>query len=99
MTFSFSTDIVGTGANFVYQFKTLLKSVGWTVNRSSDSSTYNSSGDQISSGSSGAGGLANTNAWFIISHPLSGSQRSFCFQRGSTNSLWRIKYSFSSRLS
>jgi hypothetical protein len=88
-----------TGAEAIYALKTLLKdvSVGWTIPSSSDGTTYNASGDQISSGSSGANGLANNSAWFRVKCPSTydGYSRELIFQRGTTNLLWRIKYSHS----
>ena len=74
----------------VYLLKTLLKGVGWTVPRSSDGLTYNSSGDQITSGGTGAGGMRNNLAWFEITPP-GGTGRHYCFQVNvSSPSLWRI---------
>lgn len=91
MAISFSlAQTPATGSALVYNLKTLQKAQGFTVPKSSDATTYNSSGDQISSGSSGAGGLANTNAWGVVRCPLG---RSWCFQRGSSNVLWRWKFS------
>ena len=86
-----------TAAVAIYNLKTQLKAGGWTVPRSSDGTTYNSSGDQISSGSSGANGMDNARAWFVIQEPASPS-RQFCFQRDNTTGAntsykWRIKYS------
>lgn len=89
--------IPATGAVAVYNLKTALKAQGWTVPRSSDGTTYLSSGDQITSGSSGANGLANSSAWFVIQMPTAnGVNRQFCFQRStSQNTQWRVKYSYS----
>lgn len=78
-----------TQAVAIYDCKTFLKTLGWTVPRSGDSSTYNSTGDQISSGGSGAGGLDAGNSWFVLQDP--GIGRSFCIQKVSTT--WRVKYS------
>jgi hypothetical protein len=91
-----------TCAVAVFTLKTLLKVAGWTVTKSSDGTTYNSGGDQISSGSSGANGMDNAKAWFVIKMP--GVNRSFCLQRTSsvganTSYNWRIKYSASSGFS
>jgi hypothetical protein len=89
-----------TGAQAIYQLKQGLKNAGWTVPRSSDGTTYNASGDQITSGSSGANGMANNNAWFVVKSPsVDGYEREFCIQRMSTNLLWRIKYAVSSTFS
>jgi len=76
-----------TGAVAIFSLKALLKSVGWTVPRSSDGLTYNSSGDQITSSGSGAGGMNNASAWFVIVPP--GGTAQYCFQLGATTS-WRI---------
>lgn len=81
-----------TGAVAVYLLKTTLKAAGWTVPSSSDGTTYNASGDQITTGASGAGGMANTSAWFRIKEPGTNG-RELLFQRGTTNLLWRILYS------
>jgi hypothetical protein len=85
---------VTTGADAIYRLKEFLKAAGFTVPRSSDGTTYNASGDQISSSGTGAGGLNNANAWFVLRQPASyrGLQREYCFQRGSTHLLWRITF-------
>lgn len=83
---------VTTGSILVFRLKVLLVSAGWVVKASGDGlSAFNSSGDVISSGSSGANGLANSNAWFRIQDP--GGLREFCYQRGATNPSWKVKYS------
>lgn len=89
-----------TGSQAIYELKQTLKSAGWTVPRSSDGTTYNTSGDQITSGSSGANGMANNNAWFVIKSPsVDGYQREFCIQRMTANTIWRIKYAVNSTFS
>lgn len=94
---AYSYDIGGTspatGAVAMFRFKETLKAAGWTVTKSSDGTTYNSSGDQITSGAAGANGMANNNAWFVIQSPSVSFPRSICVQRGTTNLLWRVKYS------
>lgn len=82
---------IGTGAAAIFKLKAVLKAAGWTVPSSSDGTTYNSSGDQITVATSGAGGMANNSAWFVIREP--GGRREWCFQRGTTNQVWRVKYS------
>lgn len=89
--------VPANGAVAMYRLKTLLKSVGWTVTASSDGTTLNASGDQITHDGTGAGGMRNLRAWFVIQQP-GALPRQFCFQRSSdavgTNSgNWRIKYS------
>lgn len=85
--------IPATGAEAMYRLKTVLKAAGWIVPASSDGSTYNASGDQISSGGSGAGGMANSGAWFVVREP--GGRREWCCQKitSSSNQSWRVKYS------
>lgn len=95
MAYTFESNggvVVATGSVVIYLLKTLLKSVGWTVPSSSDGTTYNSSGDQITTSASGAGGMANNNAWFRIKEP-GANGREYLFQRGTTNPAWRILYS------
>jgi len=81
-----------TGAEGIYILKETLKLAGWTVPRSSDGTTYNASGDQITSGGSGANGMANSRAWFVVQSP--NGEHQWCFQRGtSNNTSWRVKVS------
>jgi hypothetical protein len=85
-----------TGTVAMYTVMATLVAAGWTVKSSSDGTTYNSTGNQITSGNSGAAGLGNTNAWFRIQAPIVGTQkREFTFQRTTSNPVWRIKYSAS----
>jgi len=93
MAFTFTKSTPATGAVAWYEFKEQLKSSGWTVESSSDGTTYNSSGDQISSGSSGANGFANTNAWVRLRSPVGAGGAEFVIQRGTGNTVWRLKYS------
>lgn len=94
---AYSYDIGGvqpaTGAVTIFRLKEALKAAGWTVTKSSDGTTYNPTGDQITSGNSGAGGMANNSAWFVIKSPSTTFPRQICFQRGTTNLVWRVKYS------
>lgn len=95
MAFVFDTNNTpATGAEVLYLLKELLKTAGWTVPRSSDGSTYNSSGDQITTAASGAGGMANNSAWFVLQAPaaVAGSTRRFLFQRGTNNRDWLCYY-------
>lgn len=82
----------------VFALKQLLKnSASWTVRSSSDGTTYNAAGDQITLAGSGAGGLNNTNAWFVVRDP--GGVREFCIQRIGASYSYRIKYSPSAHFS
>lgn len=98
MAYSFSTNTTpATAAVAIFNLKTLLKAQGWTVPRSSDGTTYNSTGDQISTGASGANGMDNARAWFVI-QAQGATHRQFCFQRQNTVGVntsyqWRVKYS------
>lgn len=97
MAFQFDVNgsIPGTGAAMLFRMKALLKLVGWTVKASGDGlSSFSSSGDIITSGGTGAGGFANTAAWFRIQQP-GANGREFTFQEAgdATTYSCRIKYS------
>lgn len=95
MAYTFSiANTPATGSVAMYLIKTTLVTAGWTVTADSDGSTYNSSGGQVTTGASGAGGLGNTNAWIRLQAPTVGSNtRELTFQRGTTDLVWRVKYS------
>jgi hypothetical protein len=85
-----------TGAQAMYKFKELLKTAGWVVKSSGDGlSAFSSTTDIITSGSSGANGFANSNAWVRLQSPAGAGSREFLVQRSSFNTLWTIKYSYS----
>lgn len=96
MAFIFSKNIGNfTAAGSLYALKELLKTAGWTVPSSSDGTTYNSTGDQITSSSTGTGGLNNSNAWIRIRMPTANNvNREFLFQR-SSDSAFTARYSYS----
>jgi hypothetical protein len=79
----------------MFALKELLKQAGWSVISSSDGTTYNASGDQITHNSSGAGGMDNNYAWFRIQDP--GALREYVFQRGTLNYSWKWIYSASDK--
>lgn len=92
MTFQFSTNnhpINITDA--IFGLKQFLVSLGWSVTSSSDGTTYDNGGDTILNSGSGANGLGNHYAWFVLKQ--AGDTRSICFQRFVFDYLWRIKYS------
>lgn len=91
MAKSWNKTTPANGSVAIFELKTLLKAAGWTVPRSSDGSTYNAAGDQITVSGSGAGGMANSNAWFVLRSPNAAHE--WCFQRGTTNLVWRVKFS------
>lgn len=69
-------------------------SPGWTCVKSGDGlSAYNQTESVFSSHSSGASGMGNNLAWFVLKHP--GSSRQLCFQRAGADTYWRVKYSVS----
>lgn len=69
------------GAEVMFKLKEHLKVQGWTVPRSSDGTTFNASGDQITLAGSGAGGMNNNAAWFVVRDPSGAGGKSFLFQR------------------
>lgn len=74
----------------VFQIKELLKAAGWTVPESSDGTTYNAAGDQITSSGAGAGGLNNSLAWFRLQSANGAVE--YTVQRGAGASTdWRVK--------
>jgi hypothetical protein len=82
--------VYATNNEVFFQFKEKMKAAGFTVTQSSDGLTYSSSGDVITHFSTGAGGLNNARAFFILREP--GGRREYCFQRNSSTVV-RIKYS------
>ena len=90
---------VSGSAHYLYYLKTLLLNGGWTVLASSDGTTYNSSGDQISSPDAGTNGMNNNGAWFRITDTYSTPSREFIMMRGNTAVNAIIKYSRSSSFS
>jgi len=84
-----------TGAIAIFILKEALKQAGWVVQASSDATTHSAVADVITTGASGAGGLANNSAWFRIRSPEGSGGREFTFQRGTANTSWRIKLSHS----
>jgi hypothetical protein len=85
-----------TGSFAWYQLIALLISAGWLDKSDSDGTTYASTGGQLTSGGTGAHGLGNTDAWIRLQCPsVNGATREICIQRGTTDVLWRVKYSAS----
>jgi len=86
----------GSGDVAIYTLKELWKQAGWVVQASGDGlSSYNATGDTITSSDSGANGMGNTNAWFRIQDP--GALREYVFQRGSATNSWKWLYSASDK--
>lgn len=78
-------------ADTYFQLKEQLKLVGWTVTKSGDGTSYNSTGDNITT----AAVMNNTNSWYVITQPvLDGYQKHICVQSGATKYSLRIKLSW-----
>jgi len=99
MAYIFDTNNTpATAADAIFRLKELLKSAGWTTPWSSDGTTLKSDGsDQITGAGSGANGMDNAKAWFVVQEPAAPG-RQFSFQRqntvgANTSYLWRVKYS------
>lgn len=86
-------DTTTNGATeIIFALLTQLLAAGWTVQTSSDGTTYKSTpGSQVVSAGGGAGGLGNTSAWFRIQDP--GGRREFVFFRGGNHATWTVVYS------
>lgn len=77
----------------IYELMLALVAAGYTIVSSGDGlSAYSSSGNVITGFGTGAGGLANDDAWFIAQMP--GSNRQIGFQKGPfLQGRWRAEYS------
>ena len=90
-----------TGPLAMYGLISTLMSAGWLKKMDSDGTTYSSTGAQVTHGGAGTGGLGNTNAWVRLQAPavnggaVTNQTREITIQRGTTNALWRLKYSAS----
>lgn len=98
MTIQYLLRQTPTADQAMFNVKTLLKSVGWTVPRSSDGTTYSATGDILFSAASGTNGFGNSRAWFeivmpnIAAGPWAG-RRSFIVQRHTGSGGFRVRYS------
>jgi len=102
MAYTFSVNnSPATGAVAMYTLISTLMSAGWLKKMDSDGTTYSSTGVQVTSGNAGTGGLGNTNAWVRLQAPqvnggaVVNQTRELTIQRGTTDLVWRIKYSAS----
>lgn len=82
---------LATSAGAFYRLKEVLKAAGWTIPSSSDGTTYSAVADVVTSSTTGAGGLFNTNAWFRVQEP--GGRREFVVQHTNASTAYRVKYS------
>lgn len=77
-------NVFTTTGGFNFAASEVLKAAGWTTVKSSDGTTYNAGGEQITHNGTGAGGFGNTNAYRVQQDP--GGRRQLCWQ-GGTNAL------------
>lgn len=85
---------VASTREHAFELKELLKSAGWVVEASSDGTTFDASGDILTGYGSGAGGLGNFNAYFIIRIPSGEFRISFQYiDVSSSNDRFRAKIS------
>lgn len=102
MAYTFSVNNTPTtGAVAMYTLISTLMSAGWLKKMDSDGTTYSSTGAQVTSGNTGTNGLGNNNAWVRLQSPptnggtVTNQTRELTIQRGTTDLVWRIKYSAS----
>jgi hypothetical protein len=100
MAYTFSVNNTpSTNAVAMYQLVAALMSAGWLKMMDSDGTTYSSTGVQVTHGGTGTGGLGNTSSWVRLQSPptnggaIVNQTRELTIQRGTTDVLWRIKYS------
>lgn len=94
MTNTFTTNQTpSTGAVHMYNYIARLKTAGWTQQDSSDGTTR--AAGQVTSGASGTNGLGNNSAWVRLQDP--GGVQELTIQRGTTDLVWRMKYSKSAK--
>ena len=87
---------LSTQGGALYSLKELMKTAGWSVKASGDGlAAFSSSGDVITGPSTGAGGMANTNAWFRIQMPLVGGVRREILVHKVGASTQTVRYSYS----
>jgi len=80
-----------TASGAMWLLRALLVSAGWTVPKDSDGSNYSNTGAQITGAGTGANGIDNNYAWYVIVMP--GCSRSFMFQRSTNSYTWTVRYS------
>lgn len=82
--FSDVNNTMNTPALAWYRILVVMVAAGWVVKASSDATTYNATGNQLSSGGTGAGGLGNAGAWFRAQDPA--GRREVVLQNSGANS-------------
>lgn len=74
-------------AQTALNFKADMVAQGWSVAISTDGVTYNGSGDQITTATTGAGGIDNVNVFFVLRRT---GAPDWLFVRGSDSTFWLI---------
>ena len=95
MAFQYSNNdaTINTGAKAIWAWIATLKAAGWTQADSSDGTTR--AAGQVTGGGTSTNGLGNSNAWVRLQMPTqNGVVREITIQRGTTDLVWRLKYSF-----
>lgn len=92
------TDVSVAGSYMFFLIKKTLKAAGWKVMESSDASTYVSyrpagtvGADQITHQGSGAGGMDNSGAWYVLQDP--GGRREIMLHRQASGRVGTFAYS------
>ncbi len=106
MSYTFSVNNTpSTGPVAMWTLISTLISAGWIKKMDSDGTVYSSTGVQVTSGASGTNGLGNNSAWVRLQAPavnggtIVNQTRELLFLRGTTDVLWKIKYSASAGFS
>lgn len=78
----------------MFALKAALKAAGYVVTQSGDGSSYSPSADIVTHEGTGAGGMTNARAWFVVRAP-DGTE--WCFQQvvATAGATWRVKHSLS----
>ncbi len=96
MAFVETTYSALTGSAGLFRFKEDSKATGASVVLSSDGTTRNDVGDQITTNTTGAGGINNANVHFVIRRA---GAPDWLFVRGLDETLWSIYHSISGAFS
>ncbi len=90
MSFTTTTSAQTGLAGSMLALKAALKASAYTVTRSSDGISFSSSGDIITTAGTGAGGINNSGAWFVVAVAAgSPDTQQYLFYRGGSGE-WAI---------
>lgn len=92
MAFNMNHTTPATAPIAIFQMLTLWVASGCTITKSGDGlALFSNTSNILTSGATGAGGLGNSNAWFVVAF---GGGEEWCFQRNAVGTnYWRIKVS------